>query len=191
MTAATPIHFKGPEATLTFTPAVLAAGSAAHAFTYFGVVQHMRIDVTDVQISVVNGATSVGGTAIGRLPDKNCVILNAECNFVLTKSGDFVAGDDIQFSVGSVTAASEALNGADANIIAAQDKNDGAVAGFDVEASRITSNTGSTVGHIIDSATNDIYLNAACDDDGLAAAGILTVNGTLDIWLVECGNVNS
>jgi|DEB19_MinimDraft_3_1074340.scaffolds.fasta_scaffold82216_2 hypothetical protein len=187
----TPLELKIGEP-VAVTPAVFLNGAVvAHTRSNESRVQRITLTLTNVVVTVVSGATSIGGTAVARLPDKNFVVLNSEVDLVVTKGGDFVTADDIVFSVGSVTAASEALDGADANILGAQDK-DAQASGFSIEASRITSNTASySPGAIIDSATNDIYLNAACDDDGLAADGTLTFNGTVDIWLAEVGNVTS
>lgn len=189
----TPLDLKTGEFSVAPVPATFTDGGVVvFTFNYGEKIQHIRLTLTNVKVTVVSGATSIGATVIARLPDQNFIVHNSEINMTVVKGGDFVVGDDLQISVGSATAASEALNGADANILPAQDKNDGAVAGFAVQASRIVSNTASYAqGSIIDSPTNDIFLNAACDDDGLAADGTLTFTGTLDIWLTPMGNVTS
>ena len=160
---------------------------------YAEAVQHIRLQLTNFVVTVDDSDGEYGGSIICYLPDQNILILNAEVNLSVVKgnaTNGIASTDDITMGVGTAVASNNTLSTTMQNIIP--------VTTISTDALTVTfqastySAAGATVAiDVPDSGTTAIYLNATAVGAVMSADDTLTCTGTLDIWAIPLGNVNS
>lgn len=152
-------------------------------------VRRARLTLTNFAITVAQ-AQDFGGAKLLDLPDRNLMLLGMEVDCVVTKQGNtngIVAATDINMSIGTAAAAATPLAGTAIDVI---------------EATAITADslTVDFEKHSNDQSTISFPKKLA-DADGLAlfmnitaaitADSSVTVNGIVDIFYVDLGNLVS
>lgn len=151
--------------------------------------QYIRLNLINVKVLVAD-SDAFGSVLLGYLPDKNFVKYGAEFNLTWTKDGTgIVTGENPKVAFGTAAASNSTLSSTMIDI----------VAGGSGGTSLGTGLTGTVVGHsnddaspsltfIDDSATSPIYMNVAVNP---TSDGSVIFNGTLDVYLLDTGNVTS
>lgn len=153
-------------------------------------VRHAQIQLNAAEISV-SAANDFGGVQFVNLPDSNLIIAGVETDIVLTK-GDTINGiratTDLSVSVGTATAAANPPAGAAANILSVATLTTDAI---EVDYNRHTNDeTTPSLAFIDDGPSVGLFLNIGAVG-GITADDTVTVNGTIDLYYIDTGNVTS
>jgi hypothetical protein len=182
-----------PNFALVAAVLVPSLGSVEFTRDHLVPIHRLTLTLDDVVLPVPLGNEYIG-VQIASLPDKNLWVFNAEVNITAVKgnaTNGLGAADQVNIAVGTATAASAALNGADANIVPITVE-DAATLTPAFRASKQSSNTTAVALHVADSATGGIWLNMSVTGAaGLTADDTLTCSGTIDLWVADFGNVTS
>lgn len=162
------------------------AGSGIEALEAMGIVQKTVITLTNRAITMTDeaGVVAYGGTKIYDFPAGNILILGATADLTVTESGGINADFDGDFGVGTVTAGNNnALATTEQNIIPT-------TATPQAVASATTAKGINTAVAFLDGTATaiDAYLNFLVDDADQDGGGTLTVNGTITIHWINCGD---
>jgi len=184
----TPLELSSPTPSFPITP---FANGVALAANHARAIQHVRLTLTNVVLTITD-SLAYGSVKLGYIPDVNAICLGGEANLTCVKDGaGIVTGELPKLAIGSAAASNATLSSTMSNII-----NGGATAGTALAAGlsapwQFHSQDNVTaipfVG-LADSPTTGIYLNAAVNPTG---DGTLTISGTIDLYFVNLGNVNS
>lgn len=162
----------------------------AETFHFVKGVQQIRMTLTNFVVPVL-AANDYGGTKLCDLPPTNLLLFALEVNLITTKGGvtnGLVAATDIAMSIGTVTASSTTLNSTMANAMASQ----AITADLLTNALQVhtLATTPAELGILDGAPTAALFLNVAAAA-GITADDVLTVNGTIDIFILDLGNVTS
>ena len=152
--------------------------------------RHVQVNLTAATLNVT-AANDFGGFQFVNLPDSNIIITAVETDLVLTK-GDTVNGiratTDLAVGVGTATAAANPPAGDAVNVIAAVTLTADAL---DVDFNRHTNDESGTIMTFVpDGPSNGLFLNVGAVG-GITADDTVTLNGTVDIYYIDVGNVTS
>lgn len=156
-----------------------------------GTLHHTRFTLVNVQMATVDATTSgaQGSVLLGTFPRGFIQVIGASSNITVAGDGvNITTNASIVMSVGTVAAAVDTtLTGTEANIIAST-------------AASLTSNAGAFKGKAVSTAVNVdnstttnstqmvARLNAVLSDVSSSANGVLTLNGTIDIFWMNFGD---
>lgn len=187
------LDVRAPNPNLTFTPNPLlppaTLGIVAQNAMRGNYIQHIQIQLTSLVISITD-ALAYGGALLGYLPNRNFIFVGGEMNLTWIKDGTgIVTGELPKLALGTAVASNATLATTMQNLI------NGGAGGTAVAAGL----TGSIDIHSADnatpglvwmpnSATLGVYLNSAVNPTG---DGTLTVSGTVDMFFISLGNVNT
>lgn len=135
--------------------------------------------VTDLIVSVVDGAPGFGTAVIRGLPEGNIILLGIVCYFEFeSQDGDISATFEGDYSIGSAPTADGVLAGAEIDIIAST-AIAAATAGVSPDIKGISTQTQHA--KFIDNTANDkeLNLNLLIDDLSISGAADFTVNGSV------------
>lgn len=186
---------KGPVPRLGFTPNPLlppaGVGVVEQPLMHADGVQHIRLNLTSVVISITD-ALAYGSALLGYMPNRNFVFVGGELNITAwTKDGvGIVTGELPKLAVGTVIASNATLSSTMSNLINGGSTGGTAVAAGLTGTFDIHSCDNATPGLVFmpNSATLGIFLNSSVNPTG---DGTLTVTGTLDMYFIDLGNVNT
>lgn len=180
---------KGPVPRMGFTPNPLlppaGLGVVEQPMMHANGIQRIRLNVTNLVISMVGTTTAFGGTLLGYLPNRHLIFLGGETNLTWTKDGTGIAtGDTPKFAVGSAVASNTTLSTTMQNLI-------NGAAGGTALASGLTglmqlhSNNNGTPALVFlpTSATQGIFFNVGGAIS--VTLGTLTVSGTIDLFYID------
>lgn len=186
-------EIKGPFARLGFTPNPLlppaSLGVVEQPLMEMNAVQHIRLNIASLVISMAGTASAFGGTLLGYLPVRNFIFVGGEVNLTFTKDGTGIAtGDTPKFAVGTVVASNTTLSTTMQNLI-------NGAAGGTALASGLTGtiqihsadNGTPALVWTPDSSTNGIFFNLG--GAITVTAGFITVSGTIDLYYIDLGKV--
>lgn len=148
-------------------------------------VRHARVTLTNLVVAVAE-ADDFGGTKILDLPDSNILFLGAEVNLSLAKDGvGIVAATDLTMGIGTAVASNATLSGAMIDLLT-----EALTADVDPALFKLHTHGLSTPALTFadDAAAGALFLNCAAT---LTANGDLTCTGTIDLYYIDTGNVNS
>ncbi len=164
---------------------VSAVSESALTFDRVRYVRHARVTITGLVIAVT-AALDYGGEKILDLPDSNILILGAEANLSLAKDGvGIVAATDVTVGIGTAVASNSTLSAAMIDVLTEALTDDVDPALFQLHTNDLAT---PALTFADDGAGAALYLNAAAT---LSADGDLTATGTVDIYYIDTGNVNS
>ena len=153
------------------------------------IVQNVTIPVTNLQVSVADGAPGFGTAVIAGLPEGNILFLGAVTYLQFnTDDADVTATFDGDFSIGTVpTVDNDVADANEADIIpstamgAATAKLSPVIRGVSTDA---------LGGLIIDNTANtlELNLNVLIDDAAISGAAVFTVNGTVSLAYLVMGD---
>lgn len=148
-----------------------------------------RLTLTNFAIAVL-AANDYGGTKLLDLPDRNLLILGIEVDCVVTKQGNtngIVAATDITMAIGTAVASNATLSGTMIDIIEGTAITPDTLA---VDFEKHTNDQATAVfpKKIADADAAALYMNIAA---AITADSSVTVNGTIDIFYIDLGNVVS
>ena len=152
-------------------------------------VVKQRIKVSNVSLSVVDGAPGYGTVVIGDLPQGNILFLGAISYLSFTTSdADVTATFDGDYSIGTVpTADSDVADSGEADIIPST-----ALGAATAKVSPVVrgASTDAIGGGIIDNTDGslEINLNLLIDDAAISGAAIFTVNGYVEVLYSVLGD---
>jgi hypothetical protein len=163
------------------------SGVAESALTFDRIryVRHARITITNLLVSIL-AVNDYGSAKILDLPDTNVLILGAEVNLSLDKDGSGVqTATDVTMGVGTAAASASTLSGAMIDVLTQSLTDDVDPALFQIHTHELAT---PALTFADDDASAALYLNAAAT---IAADGSLTATGTIDLYYIDTGNVNS
>lgn len=169
--------------------AVTPATDVALGFDQLRGVRHVRLSLTDVEVTVA-AADDYGGTKLADLPDSNLMLLAVEVNLELTKglaTNGIVGTTDVTVGLGTAVASNATLSGAMVNVLSGA----ALTATDETPAYAAHSQADGTLSYpvqLADSATLALYLNVAA---AITADDSITATGTVDLFFVDTGNVTS
>ncbi len=164
-------------------------GTGVRVNDQFCAVRKCRLTLSGFAISVAN-AQDYGGTKLCDLPDRNMLILGIEVDCVVTKQGNtngIVAATDITMGVGSAVASNATLSGAMIDYIEGTAITADALA-VDFEKHTNDQSTATFPKKVVDAASTALYMNIAA---AITADSSVTVDGFVDIFYVDLGNLSS
>lgn len=154
-------------------------------------VKRARLTISGATLSIA-AADDFGSLKLCDLPDRNLMLLGVEVDLVLTKEANtdgVVAATDLDVGVGTAAASATTLATTMIDIIEKADLDTNAAA-VDFHAHSNDQSTATFPKRIADSATAALFLNAVAVG-GIEADSSLTVDGTVDIFYVDLGNLSS
>lgn len=153
------------------------------------VPKRIRITLSGFVISIT-AALDYAGTKLMDLPDSNMLILGCETDLELVKgevTNGLEAATDINMGVGTAVASNATLSSTMQNVVEvdALTASDASPA-WDAQMA----DNSTTVPPIVlaDAAANALYLNLAA---AITADDTLTVSGTIDLYVLDIGNLTS
>ncbi len=152
-------------------------------------IRRVRLTLTELSVAIAE-ADDYGGTKICDLPDKNLMILGAECNLVLTKGGatnGLEAATDINTAIGTAVASNATLSAAMVNVIDIV-ANTASSLTHDMEAHSSANSPVNMPLEVVSGAAIALYLNLAA---AITADDAMTASGTIDVYYSDLGNVTS
>lgn len=152
------------------------------------VVKKQTIPISNLSVSVADGAPGFGTSVIAGLPQGNILYLGAVGYLQFTTSdADITTTFDGDFSIGTTATADNTITGSDGDIIPSTAM--GAATAKVSPVIRCTS-TDALQGIVIDNTANDLELNlnVIIDDAAISGAAVFTVKGSLQICYVVMGD---
>lgn len=152
-------------------------------------VRKLRLTLTAFAIAVT-AANDYGGTKLLDLADRNMLILGIEVDCVVTKQGNtngIVAATDITMGIGSATASNATLSGAMIDYIEGTAMTADTLA-VDFEKHTNDQSTATFPKKLVDAPTSALFMNIAA---AITADSSVTVDGYVDIFYVDLGNLSS
>lgn len=153
-------------------------------------IRHTRLKITDLDITIAASA-DYGSAKIVDLPDTNITLLSIEADLELTKgltTNGVVGATDVAVSIGTAAASQADLgNAGAANVLTKITL----TATDDSPAFQAHSSEDASLTYPInldDSATLALYLNLGA---AITADDTVTVDGYIDLFWVDVGNVTS
>lgn len=186
---------KGPVPRLGFTPNPLlppaGVGVVEQPLMHADGVQHIRLNFTSLVISITD-ALAYGSALLGYMPNRNFVFVGGELNvtsFVKDGAG-ILAAEAPKLAIGTVIASNATLSSTMSNLINGGSTGGTAVAGTLTGTFDMHSADNATPGLVFmpNSATLGIYINSSVNPTG---DGTITLTGTLDMYFIDLGNVNT
>jgi hypothetical protein len=153
------------------------------------VLQKIVVPITNVTISVVDGAPGYGSVALAGLPEGNVLFIGAVAYIqLLTVDADITTTFDGDFSIGTAaTANGDLVDANEADIIPST-----ALGAATAKLSPVVrgASTDALGGGIIDNTANtlNLNLNLLIDDAAISGAADFTVNGTLNLAYIVLGD---
>lgn len=149
----------------------------------------VRLQLTNFTISIL-AANDYGGTKLIDLPDTNYILLGVEMDLSVTKGNvvnGLVESTNYGISVGTAAAAATPLAGTAINVLSQVVTTDDGltvpVVGHSSDDATLTYPI-----QLDDSATLALYLNASA---AITVNDAFTINGTIDLYLLDVGNETS
>ncbi len=166
-----------------------AQGTGVTGHDQMVTVRRLRLTLTNFTIAVL-AAQDYGGTKLCDLGDRNMLLLGMEVDCVVTKQGNtngIVAATDINMSIGSAVAAATPLAGTAIDTVEATAITADSLT-VDFEKHTNDQSTAVFPKKIADGASNALFMNLTA---AITAHSAVTVNGIVDIFYVDLGNLSS
>lgn len=154
-------------------------------------IRHVRLTLASATIAI-DEADDFGSLKLCDLADSNAMLLMAEVDLTLTKAGTtngIVAATDLDVGVGTAAASATTLATTMIDVLEKTDIDDNDLE-VTYQADTQGQSTASTPIKLADSATLALYLNAVAVG-GITVSDTISVSGTVDLYFVDLGNVNS
>lgn len=148
-----------------------------------------RLTLSGFSIAVL-AAQDYGGTKLCDLPDRNMLILGIEVDCVVTKQGNtngIVAATDITMGIGSTVASASTLATTMIDYIESTAMTADTLA-VDFEKHTNDQSTATFPKKVVDAASTALFMNIAA---AITADSSVTVDGFVDIFYVDLGNLSS
>lgn len=170
-------------------PATL--GVVEQPLNYAEAIQHIRLNLTSVVISITD-ALAYGSSLLGYLPNRNFIFVGGELNVTsFVKDGvGILAAEAPKLAIGTAAASNATLSLTMSNLINGGSTGGTAVAATLTGTLDIHSADNATPGLVWmpNSTTLGIFLNSSVNPTG---DGTITITGTLDLFFIDLGNVNT
>ncbi|RLE20449.1 MAG: hypothetical protein DRJ50_10720 [Actinobacteria bacterium] len=180
-------NFGGASAGGAITPGT----GVSETFDRMRAVRHVRLTLSGFVIAV-DEADDFGGTKLLDLPDSNLLLLMGEVDLAMVKGGltnGLISTVDLDVGIGTAVASASTLATTMIDVFEKTDLDADALSllyAVDTQAQ----STAATPLKLADSATLALYLNVGLPV-GITVSDTVTVSGTVDLYFVDLGNVNS